>query len=227
MFWEGPPPSSRWPDAGAAAAGGAKRGRRGGRGVRGAAAVRGAPGAISIAAGGRAGELRVRLVCLADAEAGGRLDLATVGANARRATEDSSAVGYIEAPGPRGPLLACRSSKKRGSPWSRAAPAPPRWAGCWTRSGPPGRAATCAKRSATNARMPAGRSERSRERVVDVGEAELVAEVERSPRQHPLAAPQHRAELAAEYQVEGEAGHRHHRRAGAGPGRAPWRARGW
>jgi hypothetical protein len=50
--------------------------------------------------GGRAGELRVRLICVADAEAGGGLNLATVGANARRAIEDSSAVGYIEAPGP-------------------------------------------------------------------------------------------------------------------------------
>lgn len=50
--------------------------------------------------GGRTDSLRVRLVCLEDAEKGGRLDLATVGANARRAVEDSSAVGYIEAPGP-------------------------------------------------------------------------------------------------------------------------------
>jgi hypothetical protein len=31
---------------------------------------------------------------------GGRLDLATTGANARRAVEDSTAVGYLEAPGP-------------------------------------------------------------------------------------------------------------------------------
>jgi hypothetical protein len=48
---------------------------------------------------GRAGELRVELVCLPPQEAGGRLDLATVGENARRATEDSSAVAYLEAPG--------------------------------------------------------------------------------------------------------------------------------
>jgi hypothetical protein len=59
--------------------------------------------------GARAGELRVRLFCLevttpaggtdqAPAGAGG-LDLATVGANARRATEDSTAVGYLQAPG--------------------------------------------------------------------------------------------------------------------------------
>jgi hypothetical protein len=50
--------------------------------------------------GHRAGELRVKLICLEDAQAGGRLDLATVGANARRAVEDSSTVGYIEATGP-------------------------------------------------------------------------------------------------------------------------------
>jgi hypothetical protein len=49
--------------------------------------------------GKRAGELRVRLVCLDDAQSGGRLDLAIVGANARRAVEDSSTVGFIEAPG--------------------------------------------------------------------------------------------------------------------------------
>jgi hypothetical protein len=50
--------------------------------------------------GDRAGELRVKSICLEDAQAGGRLNLATVGANARRAVEDSSTVGYIEAPGP-------------------------------------------------------------------------------------------------------------------------------
>jgi hypothetical protein len=48
--------------------------------------------------GGRAGEVRVRVICLAGADRGGRLDLATVGANARRASEDSATVGYIEAP---------------------------------------------------------------------------------------------------------------------------------
>jgi hypothetical protein len=49
-------------------------------------------------AGGRAGELRVRVVCLASAERGGRTRLAAVGANARRATEDSTTVAYLEAP---------------------------------------------------------------------------------------------------------------------------------
>jgi hypothetical protein len=47
---------------------------------------------------GKAGEVRVRALCLAPAEAGERVDLATVGANARRATEDSTSVAYIEAP---------------------------------------------------------------------------------------------------------------------------------
>ncbi len=51
-------------------------------------------------AGGRAGDLRVRAVCLPEARAGAegrdRLSLAVLGANARRATEDSTAVGYLE-----------------------------------------------------------------------------------------------------------------------------------
>jgi hypothetical protein len=48
--------------------------------------------------GGQAGELRVRAVCLGDVDDGKQLDLAAVGANARRATEDSAAVGYLEPP---------------------------------------------------------------------------------------------------------------------------------
>jgi hypothetical protein len=48
--------------------------------------------------GGRAGDVRVRVVCLSSAESDGKLDLATIGANARRTTEDSSAVGYIGEP---------------------------------------------------------------------------------------------------------------------------------
>ncbi|MGC1850982.1 MAG: hypothetical protein WA687_00935 [Solirubrobacterales bacterium] len=48
--------------------------------------------------GGEAGGLRVRVTCLPSVEADGKLDLATIGANARRATEDSSAVGYIGEP---------------------------------------------------------------------------------------------------------------------------------
>jgi hypothetical protein len=48
----------------------------------------------------RAGTLRVRLFCLARAEHGKRLSLATVGANARRASEDATTIGYLEPPGP-------------------------------------------------------------------------------------------------------------------------------
>jgi hypothetical protein len=52
------------------------------------------------ASGGKAGDLRVRLACLAPAASGGRIDLARAGANARRATEDSASVAFLEAPGP-------------------------------------------------------------------------------------------------------------------------------
>jgi hypothetical protein len=41
----------------------------------------------------------VEAVCLSRVESKGRLDLATVGANARRATQDSTTVAYLEAPG--------------------------------------------------------------------------------------------------------------------------------
>jgi hypothetical protein len=56
----------------------------------------------SDAQGGRAGGVRVRVACLDPVERGGRLDLAQVGANARRATEDSSSVAYLEQAGPAG-----------------------------------------------------------------------------------------------------------------------------
>ena len=45
--------------------------------------------------GGRSGKVRVRVVLLGDASSSGGLDLAVIGAGARRATEDSSTVGYI------------------------------------------------------------------------------------------------------------------------------------
>jgi hypothetical protein len=48
--------------------------------------------------GDGAGPVRVRVACLESARDGARLDLATVGANARRATEDSAAVAYVETP---------------------------------------------------------------------------------------------------------------------------------
>lgn len=49
--------------------------------------------------GGRAGDILVRVVCLPSFNQRGRLDLATVGADARRAAEDSTAVAFLEAPG--------------------------------------------------------------------------------------------------------------------------------
>jgi hypothetical protein len=44
---------------------------------------------------GGAGDVRVRVVCLERIRRGGRFDLATIGANARRATEDTKTVAYI------------------------------------------------------------------------------------------------------------------------------------
>ena len=48
--------------------------------------------------GGEAGGFRVRAICLPRTERGGRLDLAQIGANARRAAQDSATVGYIGEP---------------------------------------------------------------------------------------------------------------------------------
>jgi hypothetical protein len=45
----------------------------------------------------RAGDLRVKAICLPSPWRGKGLDLATVGANARRATEDSTTVAFLEA----------------------------------------------------------------------------------------------------------------------------------
>jgi hypothetical protein len=58
-------------------------------------------------AGGRAGDVRLRLTCLDDAAGAGasgdgggssRWSLAAIGANARRATEDSATVAYLGEP---------------------------------------------------------------------------------------------------------------------------------
>lgn len=49
---------------------------------------------------GAAEGLRVRIVCLPPPRRRGRVDLAVAGANARRATEDSTSIAYLEAPGP-------------------------------------------------------------------------------------------------------------------------------
>ncbi len=50
---------------------------------------------------GRAGDLRVQAVCLSSPNEAKKLSLATLGANARQATEDSTTVAYLEAPDPR------------------------------------------------------------------------------------------------------------------------------
>lgn len=57
-----------------------------------------AKGALRV--GGKADDLEVRAICLPPVEAKGAPDLDTAGANARRATEDSTSVAYLEAPGP-------------------------------------------------------------------------------------------------------------------------------
>jgi hypothetical protein len=44
--------------------------------------------------------VRVRVACTAPVEGSRGIDLAVSGANARRATEDSTAVAYVEAPDP-------------------------------------------------------------------------------------------------------------------------------
>jgi hypothetical protein len=49
---------------------------------------------------GRAGDLRVQAICLPSPHKAKKLSLATLGANARRATEDSTSVAYLEAPDP-------------------------------------------------------------------------------------------------------------------------------
>ncbi|HET9198138.1 MAG TPA: hypothetical protein VFN92_07800 [Solirubrobacterales bacterium] len=49
---------------------------------------------------GEVEDLSLRVVCLDAAEGGGRWTLARVGANARRATEDSTAVAYVGEPDP-------------------------------------------------------------------------------------------------------------------------------
>lgn len=48
---------------------------------------------------GQAGEVRVRALCLQPVVSGKRIDLAAQGANARRASQDSAAVAFVEAKG--------------------------------------------------------------------------------------------------------------------------------
>ena len=48
--------------------------------------------------GGQAGTLHVRAICLSSSESSRKLNLARIGANARQATEDASAIAYIGEP---------------------------------------------------------------------------------------------------------------------------------
>lgn len=50
--------------------------------------------------GWNSGDLKIRLACFPPVEKQGEADLAAAGADARRATEDSTSVAYLEAPGP-------------------------------------------------------------------------------------------------------------------------------
>lgn len=50
--------------------------------------------------GKRVGEAEVQIVCLPPVQRRSRADLATAGANARRATEDSTAVAFLETTAP-------------------------------------------------------------------------------------------------------------------------------
>lgn len=50
--------------------------------------------------GQRAGTVEVHVACLAPVEGGGRIDLARIGANARRAVQDTTTVGYLAEPDP-------------------------------------------------------------------------------------------------------------------------------
>lgn len=50
--------------------------------------------------GATVSDLRIQMVCLPATEAAGRLDLAQTGSNARRATEDSTTIAFLEAAGP-------------------------------------------------------------------------------------------------------------------------------
>lgn len=67
--------------------------------------------------GGRAGNLRVQVVCLPSPHQARKLNLATVGANARRTTGDSTAVAYLEAPEPSRSRFTHRILETARIPW--------------------------------------------------------------------------------------------------------------
>lgn len=59
----------------------------------------------------------MRAVCLPDPREARKLSLATVGANARRATEDSTAVAYLEAQDPKVSPFTHRILETAEIPW--------------------------------------------------------------------------------------------------------------
>jgi branched-chain amino acid transport system substrate-binding protein len=72
------------------------------------------------------GDLRLRVVCLDAAAVGGRWTLARVGANARRATEDSTTIAYLGEPDPAarrqsGSILEAAGIARLGGAGGRAA----------------------------------------------------------------------------------------------------------
>lgn len=66
---------------------------------------------------GRAGDLNLQAVCLPNSRKVQKIDLAKVGANARRATQDSTAVAYLEAPDPRVSRFTHPILEKAEIPW--------------------------------------------------------------------------------------------------------------
>jgi hypothetical protein len=70
--------------------------------------------------GGRAGDLRVQATCLPSVSDRGKLNLAILGANARRATEDSTTVAYLEASDPRAARFTHRILETAEVPWISA-----------------------------------------------------------------------------------------------------------
>lgn len=70
--------------------------------------------------GGRAGAFHVRTVCLSSPRPGGKLSLTAIGADARRASEDSTAIGFIEAPDPAASRFSRPILQTAGIPWITA-----------------------------------------------------------------------------------------------------------
>jgi hypothetical protein len=73
-------------------------------------------------AGGKAGDVRVSAVCLPNPREADKLNLATVGANARRATEDATAVAFLEAPDPRASRFTHPILETAEIPWIASSP---------------------------------------------------------------------------------------------------------